>query len=325
MAQIILWGGTAIEWYGQAIAVPGKVVDLAGVSADDVRPVPKTTSYLGELYPPFAQPYHIAVFHRDNRRRLQGICCHVVPDCLREVPHYLAASGVLLPPPELALVQQSRARSVIEVIVEATVLCSAYAIGPGNELQERSPVATPERIAAACCRHHAAFGCNTLRRAEGWIMPNAASPREVALALVLCLPCRLGGYGLPKAMLNVALSLPKRIRDASAAAYYVADLCWPDSRLVIEYDSDEYHLTPQQQHRDAVKRMVLEEMGYRVLTVTKRQLNDPREMDKVARVVSSILHRQFRIRCRDFRTRQFELWRAVGLPVSAWPFIRKVR
>lgn len=313
MAKVALWGDTAIEWYEHAAALPEKVVDLADLSASDVRPVPGVTDYLARCLPSLSRPYCVTVFRQQDRCRMRDVLCHIAPASVREAPHHLVASGILAPPPELALLQQSRGRSLPEVVAIATALCSAYALNADGDLLKRAPLSSLDRIALACCRYPDVFGCGVVRKALEWVIPNAASPREAALALVLSLPCRLGGYGLPKPMLNAPLCLHERVRGAAASSYYVADLCWPDARLVIEYDSDAFHLTSDQQYRDAVKRMVLGEMGYRVLTVTRQQLNDPWEMDKVARIIAPILGRQFRIRCKDFRAKQLALWRAVGL------------
>lgn len=313
MAKVILWGDTATEWYSQVVNLPSKVVNLTDLPDGDVRPVPGARDYLAQHFPFLSRPYRLTVFRREDRCDMRDIRCHIAAASAREAPHYLVASGVLAPSPELALLQQSRGRSLVEVAAVAAALCSAYALGPADDLQKRALITSPERIALACRRHPDVFGCGTVCKAQKWIMPNAASPREAALALVLSLPCRLGGCGLPKPMLNAPLCLHERVRGAAASSYYVADLCWPDARLVIEYDSDAFHLTSDQQYRDAVKRMVLGEMGYRVLTVTRQQLNDPWEMDKVARIIAPILGRQFRIRCKDFRAKQLALWRAAGL------------
>lgn len=313
MSKVILWGETAVEWYRHAASLPNKMMGLADLFSSDVRPASGLVSYLEQCLPFLSRPYRLAVFRREDRCTMRDIRCHIVPASVREAPHYLVASGILVPSPELALLQQSRGCSLVEVAAAATVLCSAYVLDADAGIQGRSLITTPERIASACCRHADVFGCAAVRKVQGWITPNAASPREAALALVLSLPCRLGGYGLPRPSLNVPLRLHERVSGAAASSYYVADLCWPDSRLVVEYDSDAFHLTSDQQYRDAVKRMVLEGMRYRVLTVTRQQLNDPWEMDKVARIVAPVLGRQFRIRCRDFRAKQLELWRAVGL------------
>lgn len=71
--------------------------------------------------------------------------------------------------------------------------------------------------------------------------------------------------------------------------------------------------TPQQLHDDAVKRMVLESLGYRVISVTRLQMNSIEEMNRLALAVARHLARPVRFRVKGFRKKQSELRRAVGL------------
>ena len=84
------------------------------------------------------------------------------------------------------------------------------------------------------------------RRAAPWILNNAASPREAALALLMTHPNHLGGYHFARPTLNYSIELTSLARPLSRKEYYVADVCWPAQRLVLEYDSDERHLTSEQ-------------------------------------------------------------------------------
>ena len=99
------------------------------------------------------------------------------------------------------------------------------------------------------------------RRAAPWILDNAASPREAALALLMTLPNHLGGYHFARPRLNHSIELTGAARPLSRKEYYVADVCWPAQRLILEYDSDERHLTSEKLQEDAVKRMTLQAMN----------------------------------------------------------------
>lgn len=314
MAKIVLWGDTAMEWYAHAVQRPDAAVSLERVPACAIRPTAEMAAYLGRCLPFLSKPYEVAVFHQGDRRVLRDVRCHVASPSARSASHYLVASGVLVPTPALALLEQSRGRTVPEVAAAGSALCSSYALLPAGGIAERHLLMPPASIRAACGVHGDMPGRGIVERSLPWIVPAAASPREWALALVLSLPGRFGGYGLPLPALNVPLEVGDRMRTLADCSCYVADLYWPSRRLIVEYDSDGYHLTSHRHRHDAVRRMVLDEMGYRVVSVTRLQLNDPREMDKVAKVVAAVLHRQLRVRCRDFRRKQGDLWAAVGLP-----------
>ncbi len=320
MARIVLWGDTAVQWYAHAARLPRAEARPDDAPSSALRPTARTTDYLAQCLPFLARPYHVAVGRLEDRRALRDARCHIAPPSALAAPHFLIASGVLLPSPELAFLEQCRGRTVPQAAAAASALCSSYALhvdGPG--ICERPPLASPASIRAACSAHGDLPGCGTVRRALPWIAAAAASPRESALALVLSLPGRYGGYGLPLPWLNVPIKMASRARGVADFARYIADLHWPSTRLIVEYDSDEHHLTSGQQRHDAVRRMALEEMGYRVLSVTRLQLNEPREMDKVAKVIALALGRQLRIRGKNFRRRQYELWVAAGLSRPSRP------
>lgn len=314
MVKAVLWGDTAAQWHAHAVRPAGSAVSIGGVPPHVLRPTAGVASYLAECLPFLPRPYHVAVFRPEDRRVLRDVRCHVAAPSVLSAPHWRIASGVFVPAPELALIELARGYGLPEVAAAAAALCSAYALRLGGALVERCPSASAASIRAACEAHGDLPGCGVVERSLPWLAVGAASPRETALALVLSLPGRFGGYGLPVPMLNKPLLVGDRKRNLADCAHYVADLCWPTSQLVVEYDSDEYHLTSRQQRHDAVRRMVLEEVGYRVVSVTRLQLNDPREMNKVAKVIAAALGRQLRIRCKDFRRKQSDLWVAVGLP-----------
>ena len=111
------------------------------------------------------------------------------------------------------------------------------------------------------------------RRAAPWILDNAASPREAALALLMTLPNHLGGYHFARPRLNHSIELTGAARPLSRKEYYVADVCWPAQRLILEYDSDE--LPPYVRascRKTTVKRMTLQAIeDYRIITVGRLQ------------------------------------------------------
>ena len=152
------------------------------------------------------------------------------------------------------------------------------------------------------------------RRAAPWILNNAASPREAALALLMTLPNHLGGYHFARPRLNHSIELTSAARPLSRKEYYVADVCWPAQRLILEYDSDERHLTSEQLQEDAVKRMTLQAMNYRIITVGRLQLNSTSETRKIALSVARALGKPIRFRIGDFDAKHKHLREALGLP-----------
>lgn len=74
---------------------------------------------------------------------------------------------------------------------------------------------------------------------------------------------------------------------------------WPDAKLALEYDSDMFHTGAEKINRDSARRSSLEAQGIHVVSVTSRQVNNPAELDKLARIVSGKLGKRLRITMED--------------------------
>ncbi len=138
------------------------------------------------------------------------------------------------------------------------------------------------------------YGRDRALRALKYVVPGSASPMETALVMLLCLPCSLGGYGLPLPVMNyhVGQNMP---RDSIAGKeYYVCDLYWPDVGLDVEYDSDLCHTGPDRIADDSARRGALKELGIDVITVTWQQIRSLRSMDALARLIARLLGKRLR-------------------------------
>ncbi|WP_165056511.1 MULTISPECIES: DUF559 domain-containing protein [unclassified Adlercreutzia] len=147
------------------------------------------------------------------------------------------------------------------------------------------------------------------RRALAQVHDGSASPRETDLVMRIALPSKWGGYGIGGARLNHRIEMGARAQSQTSQSYYVADMCWPEKKLVVEYDSD-LHLTSSGIAHDAAKRRALEAAGYKVITVTRLQLDSLLEMDRIARAIARHLGIRLRPQAADFKQRQSALFSA---------------
>jgi very-short-patch-repair endonuclease len=76
---------------------------------------------------------------------------------------------------------------------------------------------------------------------------------------------------------------PIRGRDGNVIAR--ADLAYPESRLLLEYDSDQWHSGTARRHRDATRRNQLRTLGWTVVEVTPADLRDPARLIAMVAVV----------------------------------------
>ncbi len=313
MSKLLLFGPTALEFYETVADLNFERTFLSAGDAGALMPTTKALAFLHRQLPHLSRPAHVTVLDRDHRRQ-KDARCHTASPSLAAMPLFRIGDGILVPLPEIALAQASRGLSVVEAAQRGSLLCSAFfKKGEPASLKTRTPLTLPSAIEEASRHCSDIPGCRITRSAIPWMLSHCASPREIALGLVLSLPVRLGGYGLPKPAPNFPIALGLRTRNLADRGYYVADFCWPERRLVVEYDSDTFHLSSDQHYHDVVKRTTLEAMGYRVITVSRRQLNSPAEMDKVGALIAKAHGRDFRFRVHDFKSRQASLWTVLGL------------
>lgn len=184
-------------------------------------------------------------------------------------------------------------RRLVSLVLVAMELMGTYRLtAPGRATrygqQQLLTFASMEQFMQRAGR---AYGKNRLDTALSLALPHSASPMETALYLLLCLPDRYGGYGLPRPKLNRELPVKEHQRLWDGGASITPDLLWTDARLVIEYDSNEMHggLGPIKLAQDATRANVLSALGYTVLRVTTHNIQSPTEVERLAWQVASKL------------------------------------
>lgn len=154
-------------------------------------------------------------------------------------------------------------------------------------------------------------GSGPARQAARHVLDNAASPMEAELAMILTLPRRLGGYGLPKPRLNHRLSLDTANGSMLSRTSVIVDLAWPERKLVLEYDSDQFHTGSEKIAADSERRNDIELLGYDVQTVTNKEMSNIGKTDKIAKSVASKLGVRIRNEGDGFLGKQVELRRTL--------------
>lgn len=139
--------------------------------------------------------------------------------------------------------------------------------------------------------HH---GRRKALRALKYAEEGSRSPMESLLYMFLSLPNCLGGCGFRGMVFNERIYCEKSNRT------YYADLYLPAEKLIVEYDSTQYHNDPESRASDARRTRHLQAEGYRVISVGYHQLRDIRGFEMLARTISKILNKRVRIRARKF-------------------------
>ncbi|MBQ3385746.1 MAG: hypothetical protein IJG53_00315 [Eggerthellaceae bacterium] len=223
---------------------------------------------------------------------------------------------VLIASPELTFVQEAERRSLGQAIMCGCELCGTYVLfGPdGRQLTKpgtRPPLTTAARIRETVDGLEL---CSTARasRAAGYVLDGAASPMEARLALLLCLPTRLGGYGLPRPALNAPAALSREAFAVYPHSPCRLDLYWAGARFDVEYDGGEFHASDAHA-KDVARTAALQLEGIEVLMLTKAQVFDARIFASLTRVIAEKLGIYLRIRTKDFEEKTSRLRRELGM------------
>lgn len=92
---------------------------------------------------------------------------------------------------------------------------------------------------------------------------------ETSTAMLLSVSRRMGGYGLPKPMLNQMVELSGGSSAIAGTPYYVVDLYYPKSKVAVEYLGKAYH---KDVDRDVTREYVLRDEGCTLFNVTITQV-----------------------------------------------------
>lgn len=183
-------------------------------------------------------------------------------------------------------------------------LCGRYSIRQKGDAVKRRPLVSLGELATVALRESASHGASRLLATVPWIVENTRSPKETDVALLLCLPPELGGYGLPKPLSNFDLNVagePSGFFDGWDACN--VDFYWGQTRLVVEYDSREHHedMGAPKLRRDEDRAGALRNLGYTVVTISRNDLYSPRVFRQRAHEIAEVLQASLPAETAEFR------------------------
>ncbi|MBQ6453477.1 MAG: hypothetical protein IJJ14_03870 [Coriobacteriales bacterium] len=107
-----------------------------------------------------------------------------------------------------------------------------------------------------------------------YLLPGSKSGAESILVLQLILRPDTGGFSIAKPALNQAIRISAAHQRILRKGFLVPDLLWREQRLVVEYDSREWHDDYARREEDTLKGNVYQDLGYDYLCITKSQMEN---------------------------------------------------
>lgn len=246
-----------------------------------------------------------------DQRRLPDANVHVISRALPDRSFYRLEDNLYIASPELTLFQLASKLSEAQALKLAMEMCGSYAIDTStaefydmdpfsSEAEDEGITKRPPLTSANKLSRYAARLLRPGSRAQSvkflqWLADSSASPRETALCMLLCMPPRLGGYGLALPELNKRIELTPEEQIMVGAHHFDCDLYWQiKERVAVEYDSKQHHTKEEKQERDAIRRNMLQYKGVRVITATRVQVNRPNQFDRLARQIARAVGKRMR-------------------------------
>ena len=261
-------------------------------------------------------PIRMTVAHARLRRARGGIETSVRKGPFHPRSFMRIDDGLYVSTPEMAFCEMASALSLEQLIALGFELCGTYrrASTFGSARYDATSLTSPAALASFIEKSPQFKGVKKARRALPFILAGSASPRESELAMLLCLPYSLGGYGLPRPTMNAEMPLPKNV-GATGRSSLRCDLYWPAARLDVEYDSAEFHSAERLLANDSMRRIALESMDVTSVNLTAEHLRRASLFDEAAQGIARILGKRVRLPG-DFSLKQERLWRELGIVSS---------
>ena len=204
--------------------------------------------------------------------------------------------------------------SFAELLLLGFELCGTYVpdeTDPRGFRDRKQPLTSTSSLRRFIEKAKGLRGIKESRKAVRFIADNSASPMESIQAVLLCLPCHLGGLGVEQGELNGIVDCTLSGKPFPNGKFYRCDILWRSHGLAVEYESDLCHSDPDQISKDSKRRTDLTAAGYTVVTVTGKQVFDARELEKVANLLIRHMGKKVRRPSYNVLTRRYELRRAL--------------
>lgn len=234
-------------------------------------------------------PPRCDVLVRNGRERRHSKNCisHVWSKLPQVKPFFQVSEQVCVSTPEFCFLQLARDLSFLELLQVGQALCGSYFVAHNEKgFVQLNPLTSVNKLRVFLGMCKGLGGVKKARRAVGYLAQGARSPMETVLNMILTLPRRLGGYGLPRAELNFKVELAGEGSRLARAGYCLLDLCWPARKFALEYNGEAYH---QNRVCDENRRMALTQLGWTLQFMGSEQVFNSLSRNNLVRIVAKAI------------------------------------
>ena len=273
---------------------------LAAFNQDDVLPL-VPAQITDRVLEGCGGKLHVLCFGRKSRR---VSCQHVTHLWAAAIPpnsFFRLSESAFVASPEMIFLGSASRLDIASLIALGDELCGLYTFDRNDErgMRKRKIALTSvDRLSAyvgMCARMPCTFpGIRAAQRALGHIVDNSASPMETFDEMTMCLPYRMGGYGLPKPVMNPEIPLGDKAQRIAKQSRCYADMLWRDAWLDVEHQGGADHSSPEDALADRARVNGLQEMGFKVIELTAAQVEDLLAYEYIVTRIAKILGKRIR-------------------------------
>lgn len=291
---IVYSHNTALDFWRWHAATGSKLARPRPVrSVEDFGTPPSEDDVLvaSRHFRPEGEIAHILVGPARGKRRMTQVCQHYRKDPLPSSSLMRLSEGEYVVSPELLFVQLAGNLDLVSLVRLGYELCGSYVLYAVDQrgFCACEPLTSVSRLKSFAVKARGMRGLANTRSALSRIIDGSASPRETDVSMLLTLPARLGGYGLPHPKLNYRIELSEKRQAELGRFFYKVDAMWVEAKLALEYESDEWHVGKERIHRDSRRRNDLKTLGFDVITATNAEVRSCRDMDNIAKGIARAL------------------------------------
>lgn len=224
-----------------------------------------------ESYP---KPLHAFVSNAALRKHTSDVVSHVIPKGLSQNAFRHISQGYSVIEPELCFLLAAKTLSIPELVLLANNLCGIFCLDEktNSGFGKREAITSVQSIKQYLENVKNVDGIKKARTAIQYACDGSGSPMESRIAAIGRLPFHLGGYGLSGFSLNCNVSLSSDGQRILHREFCCCDMVWPKEKVIVEYDSDQFHMQKDQFYYDKRRSSALNISGYQVVHITKVQL-----------------------------------------------------
>ena len=210
-------------------------------------------------------------FSREARRQSKTVVVHTWSRNIPEGSFYQLKPHVFVASPEFVFLVAATKLPKRPLVALGDELCGLYSFDAQAERGMRQrvvPLTTKERLAGFLNGVVDCQGAKKAIDALRFVVERSGSPMETFDEMALCLPCRLGGYGLPEPEMNRYEYLTLSARKLYHAKKCAPDLGWFEKHVAVEHLGGHDHSLDEDALADRARVAALKEMGFEVVELT---------------------------------------------------------